>query len=94
MPVKKTKKDGKDINVNFSFNKGDKKENICEPKESCKSKCHHGPMGGCAYFLGVIGSAVYFISQTHGFWNIVLAILKALVWPAFIVYGALKALGL
>jgi hypothetical protein len=50
--------------------------------------------GGGAYGLGFIGAAVYFISQSAGFWSGVLGILKAIVWPAFIVYGLLKFLGL
>lgn len=40
------------------------------------------------YFLGIIGSAVYFIEQTSGFWPAVVDILKAFVWPAFLVYQA------
>jgi len=53
----------------------------------------HGPAGGI-YFLGFIGAAVYYISTATGFWNGVLGLLKALVWPAFLVYGALKFLGM
>ena len=47
--------------------------------------------GGCggAYFLGIIGSAVYYLQQTEGFWPGVVAILKAIVWPAFLVYHLL-----
>ena len=42
------------------------------------------------YGLGFIGAAVYFISQAESFWFGVLGFLKALVWPAFLVYEALK----
>jgi hypothetical protein len=49
--------------------------------------------GGFAYLLGVIGAAVYYISQATGFWMGVLGFLKALVWPAFLVYGLLKMIG-
>ena len=59
--------------------------NLCRPKGSC---------GGCSYFLGFIGAAVYFISNSTGFWSGVLGFLKAIVWPAFLVYGLLKYLGL
>jgi hypothetical protein len=38
------------------------------------------------YFFGLIGSAVYFMQQSAGFWAGVLAILKAFVWPAFLIY--------
>jgi hypothetical protein len=46
---------------------------------------------GIIYFLGVIGAAVYYIQHATGFWMGVLGILKALVWPAMLVY---KLLGL
>lgn len=45
------------------------------------------------YGVGLIGAAVYFISTATGFWIGVLGFLKALVWPAFLVYEAFKALG-
>ncbi len=45
------------------------------------------------YGVGIIGAAVYYISVATGFWVGVLGVLKALVWPAFLVYEALKALG-
>jgi hypothetical protein len=44
------------------------------------------------YGLGMIGSAIYFISTAAGFWDGVLGVLKALVWPAFLIFEALSAL--
>lgn len=55
---------------------------------------HHSHSGNGIYGLGFIGSAVYFISTATGFWMGVLGLLKAMVWPAFLVYGALKFLGM
>jgi hypothetical protein len=49
-----------------------------------------GAAGGGFYFLGFIGSAVYFIQQSSSFWGGVVGFLKALVWPAFFVYELLK----
>lgn len=49
--------------------------------------------GGAIYGLGFIGAAVYFISNATSFWIGVLGFLKAIVWPAFIVYEAFKSLG-
>jgi hypothetical protein len=46
----------------------------------------HG--GSAVYGLGFIGAAVYFISNAATFWLGVLGFLKALVWPAFLVYYA------
>lgn len=52
----------------------------------------HG--GEAVYGLGLVGAAVYFLSTATGFWLGVLGLLKALVWPAFLVYEALKFLGM
>lgn len=63
-------------------------------KEKVKyAACKMGS-GSCAgYGLGVIGAMVYYISTASGFWMGVLGVLKALVWPAFLVYALLKSLG-
>ena len=47
-----------------------------------------GGMGG-AYFLGMIGAAVYYLHVSYGFGPSIVALLKALVWPAFLVYHLL-----
>ena len=48
--------------------------------------------GNAVYGLGLIGALVFYIQHAHGFWGVVLGILKALVWPAFVVYDLLKFL--
>ena len=48
-------------------------------------------MGGI-YGLAFIGALVYFIQTATGFWMGVLGILKALVWPAFLIYEMMKFL--
>jgi hypothetical protein len=64
---------------------------------SCECS-HHGYMhhGGskAIYGLGFIGALVYYISTAPGFWIGVLGVLKALVWPAFLVFGLLKSIGM
>jgi hypothetical protein len=45
--------------------------------------------GDAVYGLGIIGALVYYIGHASGFWSGVLGILKALVWPAFVVYELL-----
>lgn len=47
-----------------------------------------GPMG-FVLFTSFIGAAVYFVNQVDGFWNIIAAVLKAIVWPAILVYNVL-----
>lgn len=49
-----------------------------------------GGGGNAVYGLGLIGAIVYYIQQAEGFWAVLLAILKAFVWPAFVVYDLLK----
>jgi len=51
-----------------------------------------GP-GGAVYGLGLIGAAIYYISTATSFWIGALGILKAIVWPAFLVYEALARFG-
>ncbi len=48
---------------------------------------------GAVYGLGFIGAAIYFISMATTFWTGVLGFLKAIVWPAFLVYEVFKYLG-
>ena len=40
----------------------------------------------CIYALGIIGAAIFFITTATSFWAGVLGLLKAIVWPAFMVY--------
>jgi hypothetical protein len=51
----------------------------------------HGP-NSAVYGLGLIGAVIYFVSNATTLWMGVLGVLKALVWPAFLVYEALKVL--
>lgn len=41
---------------------------------------------GAVYGLGLIGALVYYISEASNFGEGLVGILKALVWPAFVVY--------
>jgi hypothetical protein len=60
-----------------------------------KQKIQNGaPASSAVYGLGLIGAAIYFISTATGFWIGVLGFLKAIVWPAFLVYEAFKHLAL
>lgn len=62
-------------------------------KESCDCKVYSSKScGGCGYGLGFLGAAIYYISTATSFWMGFVGILKALVWPAFLVYEVLKIL--
>jgi hypothetical protein len=62
------------------------------------SRCKHTIVdsckGGAIYGLGFVGAAVYYISTATSFWMGVLGFLKAIVWPAFLIYNLLKFLGI
>ncbi len=62
-------------------------------KQSCLRNCKCNS-GNAVYGLGFIGAVVYYISTATGFWSGVLGLLKALVWPAFVVYNLLRNLGM
>jgi hypothetical protein len=68
-----------------------------ELKKECNiyvgKKCNCNGGAGCFYGIGFIGAVVYYLSTATSFWNGVLGILKAIVWPGFLVYELLKFLG-
>ncbi|MCK5218405.1 hypothetical protein KAR10_02710 [bacterium] len=47
---------------------------------------------GGFYFMAFIGAAVYFVQQAHNFWTGVLGIIKAMLWPAVLIYQLLSYL--
>ncbi|MCM4084376.1 hypothetical protein [Paractinoplanes hotanensis] len=46
--------------------------------------------GDAVYGLGLIGALAYYISQASGFAEGVIGMLKAFVWPAFMVYDLFR----
>jgi hypothetical protein len=48
--------------------------------------------GDAVYGLGFIGALIYYIQTAPTFWAGVLGILKAILWPAFVVYHLLSFL--
>ncbi len=63
-------------------------------KEWCAKDNGTAAGAGAVYGLGLIGAAVYFIQNANGFWEGVVGLLKALVWPGFVVYELMKFLGM
>ena len=61
-----------------------------QPRPIIKNIYRNG--GDAVYGLGLIGAAIYFIQQATTFWMGVLGVLKAIVWPAFLVYRLLEFL--
>jgi len=58
-----------------------------------RGKMNDNASSNAVYGLGLIGAAIYYISAATGFWAGVLGFLKAIVWPVFLVFEALKSLG-
>lgn len=65
-------------------------KNCCN-NENCNRTHHYGTTGSI-YCIGGIGAAIHFIGASTGFWGGVVGFLKALVWPAYLVYEAFQAL--
>ena len=64
-----------------------KKEKVnCGMNTSCCASAFYG--------LGFLGAAIYYISTATGFWVGVLGVLKAIVWPAFLIFELMKFLGM
>lgn len=59
-----------------------------------KDSFQGGAPSGAVYGLGFIGAVIYYIVHATSFWMGVVGFLKALVWPAFLVYEAMKQLGM
>jgi hypothetical protein len=52
---------------------------------------NYGPLG-YVMFVAYIGAAVYFVRLSDGFWGFLLALLKAAVWPAYVMHNVLGLL--
>jgi hypothetical protein len=74
------------------------KEECCDKEKFpvCSRGHHHGAHagGGAVYGLGFIGALVYFLQHATTLGDGVFGILKAIVWPALLVYKALAGLGI
>lgn len=70
------------------------KEMGCECIDHKRHKFHQGGMGGGIYGLAFVGAAVYFIQHSDTFWIGVLGFLKAIVWPALLMYKILTMLNM
>lgn len=63
-------------------------QEVCD----CPKRGGGGAFGGGAYGLAFIGALVYYIQHADSFWIGVLGVLKAIVWPAMLVYKLLEFL--
>lgn len=54
---------------------------------------NQGPTG-YIFFMAWIGALVYFVQQAEGFGEFIVAVLKSLVWPAYVLHSVLGLLNL
>ncbi len=66
-------------------------ENAVE--KPCRRKNNNCTPFGAVYGFGIIGAAIYYISSAVTFWAGLLGLLKAFIWPVFLIYEALRFLG-
>lgn len=65
-----------------------------EEKKVINKYVHNTISWGSVSLITYVGAAIYFISTTNGaFWAVIWALLKAAVWPGFVVYHVLTLLG-
>jgi hypothetical protein len=62
----------------------------CYDRKNYRNRNFH--RGEAVYGLGIIGAIVYYFSTATSFWLFVFGFFKAVFWPAFLVYEALKFL--
>ena len=73
------------------------------PEQETKSWCGFGKSmkgcmpchgsGGALYGLGFLGALVYYVTTATSLMGGIIGVIKAVLWPAFLVYGLLKFLG-
>jgi hypothetical protein len=64
-------------------------ENCKPPKKYANATCG---MSGGVYGFAFLGAAVYFVQHATTFWGGVLGVLKAIIWPAMLIYKLLEFL--
>jgi hypothetical protein len=65
-----------------------------EKKTQKTKSVYRGGASEAVYGFGLIGAWIYFLSHATTFWMGVLGFLKGIVWPAMLVYEALKYLNM
>ena len=70
------------------------KEGKFDCKSWTKDKIRCEGTGGCFYFLGFVGALIYYVTTAPSFWGAVVGFFKAIIWPAFLIYGVLQFLGI
>lgn len=84
-----SKKQDPEIEIKAKMSGSDDWQDMCKGKNK-KVNTAHGT-SGALYFVGFVGALVYWMQAAMGFGAVVTGILKALVWPAYVVYKLLES---
>ena len=89
---KKKKKTEPEVEINAKLKgvDGVKDWNWDSKNQNKKVDSTHGS-AGALYFVGFVGALIYWMQAAVGFGAVVTGFLKALVWPAYIVYKLLES---
>lgn len=88
--TKAKKKTEPELEINAKLKGVDNMKNWnWDSKKTKKVDSTHGS-AGALYFVGFVGALVYWTQAAVGFGAVVTGFLKALVWPAYIVYKLLE----
>lgn len=63
-----------------------KEEAVQEKKKWHRHVRDNSGHGGAVYGLGLIGALIYYFQHATTFGDVIFGILKAIVWPAFVVF--------
>ena len=61
---------------------------------NCKPSGCGGGCSGALYGVGLLGALYYYLTTATSFLMGVVGVVKAILWPGVLVYGALKFLGI
>ena len=88
----KSKKDEAELEINAKLTGTDKiKDWSWNSKDKNEKKGSSEGGGSMLYFVGFVGSLIYWWQAADGFGAVLTGFLKALVWPAYIVYKLLES---
>ncbi|MEW6094846.1 MAG: hypothetical protein AB1531_12875 [Chloroflexota bacterium] len=68
--------------------------NSNKPETRKRKPVYYRSASEAVYGFGLIGAWIYYIGHATTFWMGVLGFLKGIVWPAMLVYEALKYLNM
>ncbi len=68
------------------------KEESTKKEVKIVNKYGRGGASGAVYGLGFVGALIYYIQHSQTFIEGVIGLLKALTWPAFLIYRVLELL--